>query len=334
MRVVVSGGVFRLSRAEVALRQPAPESVLVSGLRARGIDVVACPLEDLATAAGRGHCDLVHIHHLSKAAVVAALSPLARPFVFTEHASGRAVGLAARAGQRLVMSRASAVVCLSQAEAEAKRAAYRLPPSRIEIILNGVAFAEDACQHRRLVPGQPIVLLFVGQLRPVKQVHRAIDALAELDERFVLRLVYHNGDLEAELRARAEGLGVAGRVTFVGQRAGAALVEEYHRAHVLLLPSESEALPSVVTEALLSGLPVVASDVGGVAGQVRGAGILVRATGDCSIAPAVSQVVADYPAFVEMGVLRAVEVADEYSIEQMVTHHLDLYRRLIGGVRP
>ncbi|AGL16325.1 glycosyltransferase family 4 protein [Actinoplanes sp. N902-109] len=333
MRVLIAGGVFRLSEQDRRARQAAPEIVLSEGLRAAGVDVRTSPLEDWRSVALASDCDVVHVHHLSKAALASALVPRARPFVFTEHMTVRYPARSLRAAHRVVLARAARVVCLSEAEAEAKRAAFGLAPARLAVIPNGIAPWPDGPRRRTLGPREPVTLLFVGQLDPIKQVHRAIEALAALPRRFVLRLVYHRDALRAPLRELARELGVDERVTFAGQRAGAALAREYQQAHVLVLPSASEALPSVVTEALLTGLPVLASAVGGVPGQVRDAGLLVTPDPADSLAAPLTALTGDYDRYAAAAFDRARTIAAEFTVERMVDRHIALYRSLRGGRR-
>ena len=328
MNVLVAGGVFRHTAAELAARQPAPEVVLVKGLRDHGIKVSAWPLERWREAAIAPGFDVVHIHHLSKAALAVAMSPKSRPFVFTEHASGPAENSVHRVAQKIVMARASTVVCLSPNEADHKSSAYGIPRSRIEVIPNGIPAPAKADGIRTHAPGEEFRLIFVGQLKEVKQVDRALKALVDLPKNVVLRLVYHNNELEETLRAQADALGLQGRVSFVGQLSDTALFDEYRKAHALVLPSASEALPSVVTEALLTGLPIIASDVGGVSGQMADAGILLSPSRSQRIAPAISELIIQYGKYTERAAIRAGQVTVDYSVDSMISRHVALYRRL------
>ena len=74
------------------------------------------------------------------------------------------------------------------------------------------------------------------------------------------------GAAEAALRAQAAGLGLlaTGAVTFTGKLDRPAVAEQMRRAAALVLFSRTENLPCVLIEALASGLPVVATRVGGI----------------------------------------------------------------------
>jgi glycosyltransferase involved in cell wall biosynthesis len=72
-------------------------------------------------------------------------------------------------------------------------------------------------------------------------------------------------DFVAEVRGRAACLGIGERIAFAGPLTGDRLVASYGAADLLVLPTRSESFGMVVTEAIAHGVPVVASDVGGVA---------------------------------------------------------------------
>ena len=77
-----------------------------------------------------------------------------------------------------------------------------------------------------------------------------------------LSLVYHVSDEERRLRALARQLGLD--VRFLGVKRPEELRDIYAAHHALVLPSRAESLPSVVTEALMVGRPVIATCVGAV----------------------------------------------------------------------
>ncbi len=80
-----------------------------------------------------------------------------------------------------------------------------------------------------------------------------------------LRLVMiGKGPLEADLRAEAEKLGVAGSLTLTGPLKAPEVAGWMRRAEILCMTSRNEGLPNVVLEAQGCGLPVIATDVGGI----------------------------------------------------------------------
>ena len=112
-----------------------------------------------------------------------------------------------------------------------------------------------------------------------------------------LRLIYHNAVLEASHKRLVEELGIAEHVEFVGILGPNELAEEYRRADLLVLPSFADCLPSVVTEALLCGTPVVAGAVCGVPEQVGEYGRVVPPGDAAAVAEAIASVLSDRPRF-------------------------------------
>jgi len=231
-------------------------------------------------------------------------------------------------GLSVVLRRTDATVCLSERERETRIAQFPAEGKRFFVIPNGLELDCEPQHLRAWRAPERFRLLFVGQLKCVKRVDRAITAVAA-NPGTELRLVYHNDSAEGTLRSLARTLGVEDRVTFVGQRYGFDLREEYRSAHALVLPSRSEALPSVVTEALLTGLPVLASDVGGVSSQVGDAGILMNPTDDENLSASVGHAILCYASLARRAFARAEEIRAAYSIDRMVDMHLDLYRSLL-----
>ena len=111
-------------------------------------------------------------------------------------------------------------------------------------------------RERLDIPPECEVFLSLGALSPEKRVDLAVQAMAHLPG---LLLVAGDGDERPALEALAANV-ADGRVRFLGQVADAPAL--LAAGDVLLLTSDSEGLPGVLIEAGLTGLPVVATDVG------------------------------------------------------------------------
>jgi glycosyltransferase involved in cell wall biosynthesis len=149
-----------------------------------------------------------------------------------------------------------------------------------------------------------------------------------------LRLVYHNAHLEPQLRRMVKELAIAEHVDFVGLLGPEELAQEYRRADLLVLPSFADCLPSVVTEALLCGTPVVAGAVCGVPEQVGEFGRVVPPGNAAVLAEAISHVLDQRPRFRALAEDMHAYAARKFDPEAMVNAHLALYKELLAGQAP
>lgn len=127
-------------------------------------------------------------------------------------------------------------------------------------------------QTERTIPVQEAQdIVYAGVLIPRKGVHHLLTAFANLDHPTAhLHLVGHpeNAVYASELHQQAEALQIADRVHFVGNVSQQGLADYFARARVMVLPSLSEGLGRVVVEAMLLGIPVIGSRVGGIPDMV------------------------------------------------------------------
>jgi glycosyltransferase involved in cell wall biosynthesis len=139
--------------------------------------------------------------------------------------------------------------------------------------------------------------LVVGRLEQEKNPLLLADVLADLNRdggRWRL-LVCGEGELRASLGSRLVELGQADRAQLLGYVAfGPRLMDLYRSSHALLHMSSTEGLPQVLLEAFAAGLPVVASEVGGIRGAVGDAALLIP-PGDAFAAAAARRAVAAEP---------------------------------------
>ena len=117
------------------------------------------------------------------------------------------------------------------------------------------------CLSSRACPDR-FTLMHISNFRPVKRVTDVIEILARFLEKLDAHLIMV-GDGPDARRARqaAQDLGVADKVKFTGVVDRVAHL--LHEANLLLLPSRTESFGLVALEAMASGVPVIASDVGG-----------------------------------------------------------------------
>jgi glycosyltransferase involved in cell wall biosynthesis len=142
-------------------------------------------------------------------------------------------------------------------------------------------------------------LLTVGRIDSEKNPLLLVAALAEAERarpgRFRLRWA-GVGPLADDVRRRADELGIGDQVELLGYVPfGPELLAEYRRAHVFLHVSLTEGVPHVLVEALSSGTPIVATDVGGVRAALDdgAAGLLVPPGDAAALTTALFQLVDD-----------------------------------------
>lgn len=175
----------------------------------------------------------------------------------------------------------SHLVAISEA---ARRLVEPYASGPIDIVPYGVPLPEGAAE--RAAAGAQPTLLFVGRLVRRKGVDRLLEALATLGPRPWRLEVVGFGPEREVLEAQAAGLGIAGRVEFLGRVSDEELVAAYRRAAAFVLPAtvdqraDTEGLGVVLLEAMAYGVPVVATRLGGIPDVVVDGetGILVEDT--------------------------------------------------------
>jgi len=175
---------------------------------------------------------------------------------------------------RVSLNKAKKVLVLSQALAD-KVNSIGIPLSQIEVIPNGVdtqRFISQPLEKRENV------ILFVGSLIERKGVRYLLQAFANIVQNLpeMQLLLMGEGQQRAECEAFAQSLGITQHVTFAGAQSQEQVAEGMRKAKVFVLPSIEEGLGVVLLEALASGTPIVASNVGGITDVVDNKiGILV-----------------------------------------------------------
>jgi glycosyltransferase involved in cell wall biosynthesis len=170
-----------------------------------------------------------------------------------------------------------------------------LPPSLVRVVHNGVTDDEF----------QPIVvsqgatdLLFIGELRLLKGVDVLIAAIKQLaqggrnvDGRNITATIVGDGPDRAQFEREVGKHGLGDRVQFVGAKPAR---QAFTLGRLLIVPSRAESLPYIVLEAAAAGVPMIATQVGGIP-EIFGpdAGALVAPGDPAALAQAISQATQD-----------------------------------------
>lgn len=205
-------------------------------------------------------------------------------------------------------------------------------PGRVTLLPNVVDTRRFTPFARRKVG--PVRLLNVGRLVRVKRVDRFLRLLAALHERLkgqVEGVVVGSGPEREELERLARTLGLATPVLTFHDVTGD-VASLYRDADALVLTSDWEGTPNVVLEAMASGLPVVATDVGGVPSILPHGtcGFVAPVDREDQLVDWARQLAEDASLRARMGAAARHHVERHFSLEGMAEQLYALYGRLLG----
>jgi glycosyltransferase involved in cell wall biosynthesis len=265
--------------------------------------------------------------------------PLAFPFALMARLRGRSVVLGVRQDSVAYMRSRHPRSKARQAVARLMDASFRLLARRWPVIVVGPAIAEAYRKSPSLlqlsvslVPESQVAgpealagrdysgeltALSVGRIEEEKNPLALADALAalrRLDGRWRL-VVCGEGELRGALEDRLRDLGVDAAAELKGYVPhDQGLHREYRSSHALVHVSWTEGLPQILYEAFAAALPVVATDVGGIAEATAGAALLAPAGDPEATAGALARIGRDEPLRSQL-VRRGLELAREHTIE-------------------
>ncbi len=258
----------------------------------------------LAVAALSEPADLIHAHAYGYFPTFAgSLRRVLRqtPLVVTPHSDPGQHTFAKRAFDYIVpamtLQPAQRIIAVSRGEAQ-HWTACGVPRDKIEVVPNGVDLREFPCRPDGSRSSEDTTILFVGRCYPLqKGLETLVRAVALLPARLRIRVRIVGDDWGGHdtIGRLASALAISDRITVTGPVAREVLVQEYARADIFVLPSLFEPFGIVLLEAMASGLPVVASRVGGVVEVVEEekTGLLVEAGNPGQLAGAIARLVLD-----------------------------------------
>ena len=180
-------------------------------------------------------------------------------------------------------------------------------------------------------------ILFAGRVRKLKGVTDLLEAFGRLPDRDRLRVVLAGSLAEKryvqEVHSLCERRAIGSFVDLLGLVDTDRLIHELSECACLVLPSYQENAPMVVQEAMAAGVPVIATDVGGVRYQVKhGESGFIYSPGDiASLATHLEQLVGSNDLRLRAGAEAKSLAEGRYRAENVARQTLEVYRRVVGA---
>ncbi len=241
-------------------------------------------------AAAHHRPDVIHVHgfRLGHSWVPPWAAQQSIPCVYTEHGTIADWGGPHDPGAERFIGQAGEIACVSERARESLAPYF---PGRSIAIHHHIVPPRNPRSETRLagslvepnsrsnVPARRLRIFCIARLTQPKGLDTLLQAASLLGQEaldFEI-LIAGDGPERASLFALRDQLGLNRVVTFLGELDASAISAHLGNSDLFVLPSRTEALPVSLIEAMASGLPVVATDVGGVAEALRGgaAGLLV-----------------------------------------------------------
>lgn len=282
--------------------------------------------------------DVIHTHEFDANVLGAFAAFVARiPCVSTIHGKHYYWAKARRRIAYRMVSHYATLVAVSHDLKQFIGKKVGVREERIHVVYNGVnripLYSRDdvlACKVELGIPMHDKIVGVVGSLYPVKGHSFLLDAVPSILNRLpnTTFVFVGQGELDRELKAQAQKLGVASKVIFLGLR------EDVHRLlgmiDVFVQPSLSEGLSMAILEAMMAAKPIVATNVGGnrelvIHGQT---GFLCESKDSISIGQNLVTLLDDSGLAKSMGDAGRERAVRMFSLETMMESYTSIY---VGG---
>ncbi len=247
--------------------------------------------------------------------------------------------------ERILARRTDGLIAISEEVRDELAALGVAPAHRFEIVPLGFDLgsfavggpARDA-KRRELrreldIPEDAKVVTLVARLVPIKRVDRFLRMARLVAERTAAHfIIAGDGELGVELRSSADARALGRRLSWIGFRRDMPAV--CFASDVVTLTSDNEGTPVSLIEAQAAGVPVVATDVGGVRSVVHdGQTGIVRYPDDAALAQAVVDVLTDDALASRLAMAGRTRTLSAFSVERLVEDLDRLYSNLLQAKR-
>ncbi len=223
-----------------------------------------------------------------------------------------------------VIRQARKVIVFSDVQQAFIHKRYGVARSNIAIIPNGVG--EDYFFKPRIEKKKKSYsLLYVGRLSAQKRVHILVEAMALINSKATLTIIGDGEDRE-DLEKLANERQLT-NISFLGYKKPDEIRKFHRTADAFVLSSEREGMPLAVLEAMAAGLPLIASDVPGLAELLNGIGLLVGNPSGPTFAKALDSVLANPSKLAKLS-NNSFKAAQAYSWTKVTDAVENLYKKV------
>jgi N-acetyl-alpha-D-glucosaminyl L-malate synthase BshA len=287
--------------------------------------------------------DLLHVHyaipHATSAWIAQQMLVGTRDlrFITTLHGTDiTLVGQDRTFGEitRFSIARSSGLTAVSDYLRQETVRHFGVPGDAIQVIPNFVdptIYNRESypCYRSKLLQPGEKMLMHISNFRPVKRVRDVVRIFHRVQASIPARLVFiGDGPERSEAAEEAASLGVADRVVFLGKLNSVA--ELLACADLFVLPSESESFGLVALEAMASGVPVVATDVGGLPEVVDPAAGFLGRPGDVeTMASAAIDLLADPARWAQVSKSARAVAVERFGVDRVVPAYEKYYEKVM-----
>jgi glycosyltransferase involved in cell wall biosynthesis len=244
--------------------------------------------------------------------------------------------------KRVLLRSSAAVISNSKAGAEAASARSGVPLAKIDVVPNGIVIPDEADAEAKqrtrqalAVAQERVLALYVGRLVEAKNIPCLLRAMSRLPlAQRPLLLLAGDGPLRAALLRQADALALGADVRFLGERDDTLVLMQ--AADFTVLPSRYEGMSNVVMEAMASGCPVIASNVGGNPELIENGqdGALFDTDDDAMLAELIQRFTTNASLRQRLGRQARATMQARYSIPALVAATTAIYERCLRRQSP
>jgi glycosyltransferase involved in cell wall biosynthesis len=233
--------------------------------------------------------------------------------------------------EKRIFNEAIKITSVSNATARELEHFFGIDNNIVEIVGNGV-------DTDFFIPGKhdetATGILYVGRLDHKKGLFELIEGAKTVckEHRDTIFTIAGSGPISHHLKSLVDKYKLSDNFSFIGHVDREALLKHYQNASIFILPSYYEGMPNSILEAMACGLPIIATNVGGIPDVVvHGKNGLLIPPGDSNaIAAAIIRLKTDSQLRERMGTLNRKCVEKFYSWDRISEKFIELYQQVVG----